>query len=395
LLTSERLTRHQLWRLTDSLFEQKSSLIQGWVALAVVQALCWLRSGSPWFGAALIVNTALLCARMWLSRHYARRKAGDPHRWACHFMWGGIAKGANWGVTSFAAVHFLPDPTLHLVIMGVQCGWVSALSVRNNASPATVWYQTLATVMPSFIAYVLSGDLLLQFASGFFLLQVAANTALAEYLGKRTLFMLLSEQEVADSNAKLSRACDELEEANARLQRLSHTDGLTGIGNRRAFDSELSGAWAGSLRDGRPISLLLFDVDMFKRFNDVYGHPAGDDCLRTVAEILGGAVRHKQDFAGRFGGEEFVVLLPGTDLPAASLIADRLRQEIAGAGLAHSESPFGVVTVSAGVSCIVPRGTQGAEALISAADKALYQAKQNGRNRVVTHRVAEAEGVLS
>ncbi len=358
------------------------------MALAIVQAMCWQRSGNEWFALAACATIGIMIFRVSVARRYNRRSTGTPVAWARYFVWTGLVTSASWGVTGYVAMHCLSDPMLQMIAITVEAGWVSGMSVRNSASPAAVFYQSLFSLLPPAIGDFMSHDQLQQLAGGFFLFQLLANVSVAGSLGKRMLNLLLSEQEVAEANAKLSQACGELEDANVRLQRLSHTDGLTGIGNRRAFDTELAGAWTAAGHDGHALSLVLLDVDFFKSYNDLYGHPAGDDCLRTIAEILGSTIRQKLDFAGRFGGEEFVVLLPGTDLPAASLIADRLRQEIAAAGIVHKGSPVGIVTVSAGVSCASPHPSTASDTLVTAADKALYQAKQNGRNRVVTNRVA-------
>ena len=175
--------------------------------------------------------------------------------------------------------------------------------------------------------------------------------------------------------------------ANAALEALAATDALTGLGNRRQFDALLQREWRRAARDGSALGLLMIDVDFFKRYNDQYGHPQGDACLKAVAEAIGAAFRRPGDLAARYGGEEFAVLLAGSDIGAAVLAAERLRGVLAGLGLPHGGNPRGIVTVSIGVADAWP-GQGAPEELLAAADLALYEAKRQGRNRVVRARPA-------
>ncbi|WP_111640360.1 GGDEF domain-containing protein [Marinimicrobium alkaliphilum] len=168
------------------------------------------------------------------------------------------------------------------------------------------------------------------------------------------------------------------------LEELSFKDGLTGVPNRRLFDSTLEQEWASARRNRQPLSLILLDIDFFKQYNDYYGHIAGDDCLRQVADILGGAATRAKDFMARFGGEEFVLLLPETNAEAAATVAERCRQLIFKAQIAHSSSPIApVLTVSLGVGTLVPTHDDDVRHFIEAVDRQLYTAKAQGRNRIV------------
>jgi diguanylate cyclase (GGDEF)-like protein len=175
----------------------------------------------------------------------------------------------------------------------------------------------------------------------------------------------------------------QLGEANRELQRLVHVDGLTGIANRRHFDAMLAREWRRGQRSGSPLSLLLLDVDHFKQYNDSLGHQAGDDCLRRVAASINGALRRPADLAARYGGEEFVVMLPDTPLDGAVAVAESLRGEVKQLGLPHERSSCDdVVTVSIGVAEPQICGAQTPADLVAAADRGLYEAKRQGRNRV-------------
>lgn len=167
------------------------------------------------------------------------------------------------------------------------------------------------------------------------------------------------------------------------LKTLSNLDGLTGLANRRYFDSRLAREWEKNARLAVPVSLIMCDIDHFKKYNDAYGHLQGDDCLKKVAGVLNRLLYRPGEMAARYGGEEFVVLLPGCDLETARQIAENIRQAVLSLAIPHAASPVGPhVTVSLGAATLVPRETIPPTELIAAADSALYRAKHNGRNRV-------------
>ena len=174
-----------------------------------------------------------------------------------------------------------------------------------------------------------------------------------------------------------------LEASNAILRTLSNQDGLTGLPNRRHFDEVFDREWRRCLRSGKEISLIMIDIDGFKLFNDHYGHQGGDDCLRVVAQAIQKGMMRGGDVAARYGGEEFAVILPETDLEGAAAVAERLRALVEDLQLAHEKSPCSDhVTISVGVACFLPSLKNTFEQLTVEADRALYQAKRGGRNRV-------------
>ena len=174
----------------------------------------------------------------------------------------------------------------------------------------------------------------------------------------------------------------DLEESNLRLQYLTAIDGLTQIANRRSLDMNLSTEWQRAMRKREPIGLVMIDVDHFKLFNDAYGHQAGDECLRGVAGALKDFARRPGDLAARYGGEEFVLILTNATAQQAKLVAERVRDKIVALAIPHQSSSHGNVTASFGVASIIPNSQSGPEALLLAADQALYRAKEAGRNRV-------------
>ncbi len=165
----------------------------------------------------------------------------------------------------------------------------------------------------------------------------------------------------------------------------SLSDGLTGIANRRHFEKQLEVEWNRALRNQRPVSLILADVDCFKNYNDNYGHLAGDDCLKAVAGKLASAVNRSSDLVARYGGEEFVFLLPELSLQKAVELAEIIRYQIENLAMSHQYSAAAdIVTISLGVASAVPQKNANSAVLIRDADRALYYAKQNGRNQVAT-----------
>ena len=173
----------------------------------------------------------------------------------------------------------------------------------------------------------------------------------------------------------------QLAEANRRLETLVTEDSLTCLSNRRAFDLALTKEYRRAQRDKAPLALIMIDVDRFKSFNDRYGHPAGDDCLRRISETIKTLIRRPGDMAARYGGEEFAVLLPGANEQGAAIIAEKIREAVLHLAIEHEASPQRVVTISAGVASAGPKGFEGkAAALLDRADKALYRAKDGNRN---------------
>lgn len=184
---------------------------------------------------------------------------------------------------------------------------------------------------------------------------------------------------------KLLEVTSQLEEAVKKLNRLSSLDGLTGIANRRHFDDYIVSEWARGRRNARPLSLILADIDFFKAYNDTYGHQAGDECLKAVARTLQNVLNRPGDLACRYGGEEFAVVLPETPGNGAVSIAKTMCSRVESMGIVHKKSQTSnYVTISLGVATILPTSDLSPAQLISAADRALYDAKREGRNRVKT-----------
>jgi diguanylate cyclase (GGDEF)-like protein len=189
-------------------------------------------------------------------------------------------------------------------------------------------------------------------------------------------------QRLVEMQRSLVYVSQQLNAANKELQRLSTTDGLTGIPNRRMFDELSIREWRRCERMKKPIALVMLDIDNFKLFNDQYGHQAGDDCLRAVAAQVARAAPRAADLAARYGGEEFILVLGETDVDGARWVAENVRQHVSELGILHA-TPSRRVTISCGVAAVLPQSGLSFETLLRSADRALYQAKEAGRDKVV------------
>jgi len=286
---------------------------------------------------------------------------------------------------TYTAISFLQVDKMRFSyrLDGFDTGWIEAGSRRSafytNLPPGSYTFRVIAgngdgvwnragaafafTLKPYFTQTVLFrwlvalGALLL--VAGFFLL-------------------LLQRSKARERN--LERIVDE---RTVQLQHLARYDGLTDLANHRTFYEVFNREWAVAGREKKPLSVVTVDIDFFKPFNDSLGHQEGDDCLRKVAMAIRAQVKRPADLAARTGGEEFFILLPGTDKDGARLMAESIRLAIADLAIPHPASPIApVVTVSLGVSTVVPPSTTEASHFIARADQALYAAKRQGRNRV-------------
>lgn len=277
----------------------------------------------------------------------------------------------------FAVVHpsLISDPLLvHLIHVGTVYIMVLAYLGLNLRLP----YALLAACGGGLIALIL----LLSLG-----LRIDWHLTLSTYLGGSLLGIVLRFRDerylrrdfiqarlLTLDNARIQSMADELE-------RLSFLDGLTGLANRRYFDRSYEKAWRSCMRDKAPLTVLMLDVDFFKPYNDHYGHQQGDQALRDIARAISFEAGRPQDLVARYGGEEFIVMLPWVDEAAAAHMAERLLQAVRDLALPHAASSCGdIVTISAGVATTVPRQPEEMGTLISAADRALYQAKRDGRN---------------
>lgn len=264
----------------------------------------------------------------------------------------------------------------------VLCSVVALVLVAvqlRNASVLTIWLTVAMIASLADVCLTLLG-------AGRFTLGWYLARCLSLIAGFAVLTALLTD---------FIRLFDKVATANQSLEKLSLTDALTEISNRRAFEQVLDKEWRRAVREQLPLSLIMIDIDNFKRYNDRFGHPAGDTCLRDIAAAISGGIRRPWDTPARLGGEEFAVILAQTEADGAWQVAEGIRAKIEHLALPHPDNTVPVVTISVGIETIypyAPGATQ--EALIKAADIALYAAKTGGRNRVSQRPKPVLQGVI-
>ena len=288
-----------------------------------------------------------------------------------------------------AMVYLDPAPAKNLYFPGILLLTLGAFAVASLrfgyaiswALVTTLAYEAVAILPMHADASALLQNNLSLFAT--LLAACCANYLMEKHLRRDFLNSLLLEHDHR-----------RLQKAEEQLHRLSISDALTGLANRRHFEYTLDQEWMRGMRSVTPISLVLFDIDFFNDYNDNYGHRAGDECLRLVAEKIGSFAKRAGDTSARYGGEEFALLLPGADRAQAANIAERCRSCVESLQISHSHSQVSqVVTVSAGIATMTPDKFAGTRELLEAADRALYRAKREGRNQVASGKSGGAQNI--
>lgn len=323
-----------------------------------------------WFG--LIVTLSII--RFLMGRTFESEKEYTQQEltsWANRYVFFTTLISTIWGL---AGIVFFPNDLTHQALLAFILFSVLLAAIPTLAASRIAYYlQIFVMLVPIIILLFLHKG------------QNQGLLALAMIVASITLMLIAN---------YIYQLLFELQNTQVALQGLADTDQLTKVANRRHFDREFKSEWRRAMRERTPISLLLIDVDLFKKYNDTYGHQAGDVCLQKIAECLSSITHRPADLASRYGGEEFAVLLPVTKQKDAAMLAERLRRKIESLHIEHSESSFGIVTVSIGVSCCEPAwdfsGNTPEEEqkvvfpamLLTAADNALYVSKEQGRNQV-------------
>lgn len=365
------------WSMLDDLFDLWPHAM---AAIAILlTALNTYLLGDPqyivWCVAALAVQ---LVARAIAKLAYRGRGSTDTiDRWLRVFWFAAAGSGLLWGLSlSLLLIDATPDA--RVTILTVGCVMVQSASARAYMAPFPALSQSGLMLAMLLGVTVAQGDLLIvPICVLFVLFQIA-------YIRRLIKLRLAQMQAESEKNAllnQLEKTNSELKHANERLARHALTDGLTGLPNRRHFDRSLSDLLARATRRNEAFSLVLIDVDQFKRFNDTHGHLAGDGCLAAVGKAMAETIRGT-DVIARYGGEEFALLLPQTGAEEARALAENLRRAIAAVDLSHLPGSPAPVTASLGIASKAAAGTIGAEQLIAQADEALYAAKHEGRDCV-------------
>jgi len=308
-------------------------------------------------------------------------------RWHVSFLVTSALAGLLWGLSGFILI---PDATAETQKLLYTCMAVlytcalAAGALTTYAVKLSAYFSfTLPCLLPMGVGFLFNeqdfirtiGLLVLIFLMFLIMLAIRINHTLTESLYRE-----------ADNNRlmdELQSERDRAEAMAAEMQALSTQDSLTGIANRRHFDEFLEREWQRAMRFGEPISLILGDLDYFKPYNDAYGHLAGDDCLKQIAQILHQHSRRAGDLAARYGGEEFAVVMANTDSKAAARAGESMRRSIESLNIPRKTSNTAEnITMSFGISTIIPRQFDDIQSFIDSADRMLYCAKRNGRNQV-------------
>ena len=404
----------QLKRL-ELLFSQSTfSFVGNGIAGLLIVVLFWQQHSqillSLWFAA----NTLILIARGLFSRAYiGGRLADKTYSWLLNsYNLGAVATGIIW---SIIGIYICETGNLYssaVILLTIGCIVAGSVAIYAVAFSSFVAFSFTTTV-PICIYFlfkanyeqILMAILALLFLATMTILSHQLNKILIKYFSyeKENIFLFnklenekqliiklnndlqgeLSKQKQAETELKAEKA--KVDNLVDKLLKLSMIDGLTEIPNRRHFDEYMGKEWSRCSREKIPLSLILCDIDYFKAYNDRYGHLEGDKCLRNIAAVLSEYARRGGDMAARYGGEEFAIILPNTSKENAAILAEQIHLAIGELAMEHKGSKVSnIITASFGVATIIPDREIRSTVLVSLADKALYQAKQNGRNQVVT-----------
>lgn len=333
-------------------------------------------------GAHLFVyaTAAILVVRLAARYLYGQHGSAHPLAW----LRGGAAliavSGLVWGAMMFWSTRAANDTQL-LVATAVTLGAVMITITSASYWPAHLAFHVPASMLTAVGFFTSGRPGHIQIGIATIILCVGMMVS-----GRRIGGMIVHSMRLAAENAtlvdQLHDQTRQLSDANDELAQLSNTDALTTLANRRGFSAALEQQWSRAIARNQSIALLAIDVDHFKAYNDRYGHAAGDLCLQVVADVLSSSARGTSDVSARIGGEEFAVLLPGASPDAAMLVAERIRATIESFSMEPAADLPAATTVSIGVHALMPEPGTDASRLLDHADRALYHAKNAGRNRV-------------
>lgn len=340
----------------------------------ILVALLWGAIPGSLLGLWLLALMVVTLARYRLLRAFRHRHSNAINRipWEGAFIAGAGLSGLVWGASGVLLMHPQSYPYQVLIAFalgGMIAGAVPILSCLPQAYIAFA----VPTMLPVTLNMLLAGDRI-HLNMGLLLLVFSLAMVLSSMRMSQTLLELC--------DLRLHRDLSNKERKT--LERLLRIDEMTGIANRRCFDETIKLEWRRGQREGGNMALISADIDNFKEYNDLYGHPAGDSCLAQVAKAMQDALNRPGDLAARTGGEEFSFVLPNTSLQGAGYIAERLRNSVQALNIPHAGQPdTGKVTISVGVAACDHHKVDTLDSLVQLADEALYQAKRQGRNGVV------------
>ncbi len=351
--------------------------------LPLLGIVSFVASECYWCLAAMLCSAA---RAVWQLRHGLNPE--HPERQSYVTVWRLTAAEAGiWSMTAWMLSH---QPQFSMIASLLAFALFS-MAARHVALRGLVDGQALLLMTPIVVASVAAENHPLWLNACLIVLQMTIALSLLVCLRQSIRKRLLRESQYCQTIIRLQTVNQDLEVMNLHLEALAATDSLTSVANRRSFDRTCEREWRRSVREQLPLSLLLLDVDYFKAFNDLYGHQAGDACLRQVAAIVTSAAKRPGDLVARYGGEEFAVILPNTHLDGAIHLAETIRSAVDERQLLHEGSTTRNITVSIGAACLIPNHEENMSCLTAAADRALYAAKRAGRNKVLSIDLAQSE----
>lgn len=370
-------------KLVETLFAQRATLLMGAAAMVLVGLVEWSRLHDVFWLVWAAAVIALLVLRLHEARTFERdHSRHEPKDWARRFAYGAWALGALWGSGGIVVMATTDDTLARFFLIAVEAAYIGSGAFRNNAAPAAAIGQVYLSQVPLLLGCVATIDVYYILYSTILAVHIISNVGLVRFLSKRTVSFLVSNEQNEQFAREIQDVNAQLERSNQQLSLLAATDALTGLPNRRSFDTKLAAEWQRAIRASDALSLLMIDIDKFKSYNDTFGHPAGDRCLHSVATALQSEIQRATDLAARYGGEEFGVILPATDETGAEVVAERMRSTVLALRLPRPDDDNSWVSVSIGAATLHPARGSEPEELVTAADGALYAAKEAGRNCV-------------
>ncbi len=364
---------------------------QSWLlSILASSIIAYLATGSDNLTAGIVwwlAFVAFSLVRTWNTYHFLRlfknNAITDFRHWFNIFYMFTFIAAVGWSAGGFIVGYgqdSLSQIYIFIVLIGVSAAAIPLLGVFQSVM---LCFQITSTIPYVIFISILLGEqgIILIFMFALYMLAILVAIRRMDVNLSESLSMQYENSRIVNS---LSESNQELLYANEKLATLSLEDALTELHNRRYFEMQLELEWKRESREKKILTLIVIDIDYFKLYNDTYGHAAGDDCLKSVAQILKSCLHRPADTIARIGGEEFVILLPTIDTEGALILAQQMQQQLNLADLTHATSPLGDnVTVSIGVASVIPGENVTALGLFKAADKALYKAKVKGRNLVV------------
>ncbi|GAA3956055.1 GGDEF domain-containing protein [Allohahella marinimesophila] len=364
-------------QLLASFVKQTPTVITGHLLVASINiGLFWQQISHAFITAWMMFLLAIGLVRWLMTRQYQQQQQSlAPARWRSIFATSSLSLGLAWCVWCIYVSTTIQYAGTGLSIVVVTSAGLVAGAVASTSSSLLSYICFSAPILLPFSGLLLLNDQSETWGIGLLMVLFFIIT----WNQVRRINGVLKESIINSLNLEASQK--QAEKLANELHQLSTQDALTGVTNRRGFDETLSREWLRARRAGTPLTLLMIDADFFKPYNDTLGHLAGDDCLRRIAASLTGYARREGEVVACYGGEEFAVLLPGTTGPEGVTIAEAIAKDIADLDIPHPASGVAKrITVSIGVHSVVPGELEDSQTLVSHADRALYQAKADGRN---------------